>query len=59
MKYTTEKLADLQEELRGILKELQAQKLTASQAADKIAHVKEEIDTILKHLAQIRRGTLD
>lgn len=50
MKYTAEKLAELQKEMAGIIKQLQEGKLTLVEASDKIAHLKEEIDAILHHL---------
>ena len=57
MDYTAEKLADLQRELAGIVKEVQDKKLTPYQAADKIIQLKEQIDGILHHLnAEARRN---
>jgi hypothetical protein len=58
MKYTAEKLAELQKELAGILKEVQSGKLTMLEAADKIIHVKGEIDDILNHLQMEARKKL-
>jgi hypothetical protein len=50
MNHTAEKLAELQKELAGITKELQARQLTHIEAADKIAHLKEQIDEIVSYL---------
>src|SRR5688572_24136471 len=50
MCYTNEKLAELQKELKDIVKEVQAGKLSQVEAADKIMHLREEMDKIIHHL---------
>jgi hypothetical protein len=55
MKYTSEKLAELQKELNVILNQVQAGKLTKREAGDKIIHLKEQIDLIINHLNRNRK----
>ena len=50
MKYTTEKLAALQAELKEIVKNAQAGKLTRLEAADKITLIREEMDRLIDRL---------
>jgi hypothetical protein len=50
MKFTTTKLADLEKELRNLLKQVQAGKIDKAEAADKILHLREEMDKVLVHL---------
>jgi hypothetical protein len=50
MRYTTEKLTELQNELKDIVKEAQSGKLTNMEASEKIIHLREEMDKIIQHL---------
>lgn len=50
MKYTQDKLKELQNELKDVVKDVGAGKLTHDNAAEKIVHLREEIHKILKHL---------
>jgi hypothetical protein len=52
MKYTTEKLTELQQELKGIVKDAQSGKLTNTQASEKIIHLKDEMDKVIQHLKE-------
>jgi hypothetical protein len=50
MKFTTEKLADLEKELKHIISEAQSGKIDKAQAAEKILHLREEMDKVIEHL---------
>lgn len=50
MKYTQQKLSELQKELTQVVKEVQSGKITQAQAADKVLHLREEMDKIIEHL---------
>lgn len=50
MKFTTTKLSELQKELQQILKEAEAGKINKAEAAEKILHLREEMDKVLDHL---------
>ncbi|HEY0654379.1 MAG TPA: hypothetical protein VGD65_14665 [Chryseosolibacter sp.] len=50
MKYTEEKLTELQKELKTVVKDVAAGKLNKQAAADKIVHLREQIDMIIDHL---------
>jgi hypothetical protein len=50
MKFTTTKLADLEKELKNLLRQVQAGKIDKAEAADKILHLREEMDKVLVHL---------
>jgi hypothetical protein len=50
MKFTTIKLTELEKELKQILKEAQSGKIGKADAADKIMHLREEMDKVIEHL---------
>jgi hypothetical protein len=50
MKFATAKLADLQKELKQILKDAEAGKLSKAEAAERILQLREEMDKVLQHL---------
>ena len=54
MKFTTEKLADLEKELKEIIKEAQSGKMDKAKAAEKILHLREEMDKVITHLKSTR-----
>jgi hypothetical protein len=50
MKFTTSKLADLEKELKQIIEDVQAGKINKTEAAEKIIHLREEMDKVIEHL---------
>jgi hypothetical protein len=54
MKFTTEKLAELEKELKQIIKDAQGGKMNKAEAAEKIIHLREEMDKVLDHLKASR-----
>ena len=54
MKFTTEKLAELEKELKQIIKEAQSGKIGKAEAAEKILHLREEMDKVIEHLKATR-----
>jgi hypothetical protein len=54
MKFTTAKLADLEKELKQILKDAESGKLGKAEAAERILHLREEMDKVLEHLRSSR-----
>jgi hypothetical protein len=50
MKFTTEKLAELEKELKQIIKEAQSGKIGKAEAAEKILHLREEMDKVIEYL---------
>lgn len=50
MKFTERKLTEIQKEIQDVLKLVSAKKLDEKTAADKIVHLREEMDAILDHL---------
>lgn len=54
MKITTAKLTDLEKELKQILRDVEAGKLNKAEAAERILHLREEMDKVLEHLRSNR-----
>jgi hypothetical protein len=54
MKLTTSKLTDLEKELKQIIKDAQAGKINKTEAAEKILHLREEMDKVIEHLKNSR-----
>jgi hypothetical protein len=50
MKYTHQKLLELQNELKQVVKEVESGNMTQAEAADKIIHLREEMDKVIEHL---------
>lgn len=50
MKYETEKLKELQLQLKGIIKAVETGKLDKGEAAEKIIEVREQMDRIITSL---------
>jgi hypothetical protein len=50
MQHHTPKLAELQKQLKQIVKDANSDKLTKKEAADKILAIKEEMETIIESL---------
>jgi hypothetical protein len=55
MKYTSQKLIELQQELEVIIKDVKAGKINEKVAADKIIHIREEMDIIITHLKSVSK----
>lgn len=54
MKFTQQKLTEIQKEIQEVLKQVSSGKLNANTAADKIVHLREEMDSILDHLKKVK-----
>lgn len=50
MKYTQQKLTELQIELKNVVKDVAAGKLSKEMAAEKIVHLREEMDKVIEYL---------
>jgi hypothetical protein len=50
MKYTEQRLIELQKELTAVVKDVAAGKLNKETAADKIVQLREQMDTIIDYL---------
>ena len=57
MQYTKQKLVELQQELKVVIEEVKAGKIDEKAAADRIIHIREEMDIIITHLKSISRKT--
>ena len=55
MQLTNHKLAELQQELKVVIKEVKEGKLDAKEAADKILHLREEMDKVIERLRSISK----
>jgi hypothetical protein len=53
MKITTSKLTELEKELKEIIKGVEAGKIGKAEAAEKILHLREEMDKVLEHLKRV------
>jgi hypothetical protein len=50
MKYTTGRLPELQKQLKHVVKEVEAGKINAADAADRITAIKEEMERVISNL---------
>jgi hypothetical protein len=55
MKYSIDKLNDLRQELIQITKDVQKGLITNDQAADRIVHVREEMDKVIQRLKDLSK----
>lgn len=55
MQFTNQKLAELQQELKVVIKEVKEGKLDERAVADKIIYIREEMDKVISHLRSISK----